>query len=130
MNGLRFKVRAPGLFRRIELNLACIGLYCHDFCRTCLQGEIDIERVCGLDLNPSLALGGKTLRLHDARPVPGPMPPGATPGTVSVLGKRAFVATGSGTLELVNAQVEGKKPLMAQDLINGRVLTEGLVLGT
>ncbi len=74
-------------------------------------------------------LNGKTLRLHDTRPVPGPMPPGAVPGTVSVLGKRAFVATGAGTLELLNAQVEGKKALMALDLINGRVLVEGGVLG-
>jgi methionyl-tRNA formyltransferase len=75
-------------------------------------------------------LGGKVLRIHDARPLPGPMPSGATPGTFSVLGKRALVATGNGTLELINAQLEGKKALMAQDLINGRVLVEGLVLGT
>ncbi len=74
-------------------------------------------------------LGGKVLRIHDARPLPGPMPVGAAPGTISVLGKRALVATGSGPLELVNAQLEGKKALMAQDLINGRVLVEGLVLG-
>ena len=74
-------------------------------------------------------LAGKVLRLHEARATAGPMPPGAAPGTVSVLGKRALVATGSGTLELVNAQLEGKKALMAQDLINGRVLSEGLVLG-
>jgi methionyl-tRNA formyltransferase len=58
------------------------------------------------------------------------MPPGAPPGTVSILGKRALVATGQGQLELLNAQVEGKKALMAVDLINGRVLTEGLQLGT
>jgi methionyl-tRNA formyltransferase len=75
-------------------------------------------------------LGGKVLRIHDARPLPGPMPVAATPGTISILGKRALIATGSGTLELVNAQLEGKKALMAQDLINGRVLVEGLVLGT
>jgi methionyl-tRNA formyltransferase len=74
-------------------------------------------------------LGGKVLRLHEARPTPAPIPPGAPPGTVSVLGKRAVVATGQGTLEIVNAQLEGKKALMAADLINGRVLTEGLVLG-
>jgi methionyl-tRNA formyltransferase len=74
-------------------------------------------------------LAGKVLRLHDARPLPAPMPVGAAPGTVSILGKRAVVATGSGTLELVNAQLEGKKAQMALDLINGRVLTEGLVLG-
>ena len=53
----------------------------------------------------------------------------AAPGTISILGKRALIATGSGTLELVNAQLEGKKALMAIDLINGRVLVEGLVLG-
>lgn len=75
-------------------------------------------------------LGGKVLRIHDARPLPGPMPVGAAPGTISVLGKRALVATGNGSLELVNAQLEGKKALMAQDLINGRVFVEGLVLGT
>jgi methionyl-tRNA formyltransferase len=74
-------------------------------------------------------LGGKVLRIHDARPLPGPMPVAATPGTISILGRRALIATGSGTLELVNAQLEGKKALMAQDLINGRVLVEGLVLG-
>jgi methionyl-tRNA formyltransferase len=45
------------------------------------------------------------------------------------LGKRALIATGSGTLELISAQLEGKKALMAVDLINGRVLVEGLVLG-
>jgi methionyl-tRNA formyltransferase len=75
-------------------------------------------------------LGGKVLRLHEARPTPGPMPLGADPGTVAVLGKRALVATGSGTLELINAQLEGKRALMAIDLINGRVLTEGSRLGT
>jgi len=74
-------------------------------------------------------LGGKVLRIHEARPVQGPMPVNATPGTVSILGKRALIATGAGTLELVNAQLEGKKALMAVDLINGRVLTEGLTLG-
>jgi methionyl-tRNA formyltransferase len=74
-------------------------------------------------------LGGKVLRIHDARPLTGPMPVAAVPGTISILGKRALIATGSGTLELINAQLEGKKALMAQDLINGRVLVEGLVLG-
>lgn len=74
-------------------------------------------------------LGGKVLRLHEARPTNGPMAPGAAPGSVSILGKRALINTGNGTLELLNAQLEGKKALMAQDLINGRVLVEGLVLG-
>jgi methionyl-tRNA formyltransferase len=58
------------------------------------------------------------------------MPAGSAPGTVAVLGKRAVVATGSGTLELVSAQLEGRKAQMALDLINGRVLSEGTLLGT
>jgi methionyl-tRNA formyltransferase len=74
-------------------------------------------------------LGGKVLRLHEVRPQPAPMPSGAAPGTVSILGRRAVIATGSGTLELLQAQLEGKKVLSAGDLINGRVLTEGLRLG-
>lgn len=74
-------------------------------------------------------LNGKSLRVLDARPAPGPMPPEARPGTVAVLGKRALVATGDGTLELLVAQAEGKKALGAADLINGRVLSEGVVLG-
>jgi methionyl-tRNA formyltransferase len=74
-------------------------------------------------------LGGKVLRIHEARPLQGPMPSGAAPGTLSILGKRALIATGSGSVELISAQLEGKKALMAVDLINGRVLVEGLVLG-
>jgi methionyl-tRNA formyltransferase len=96
------------------------------------QSALDIARlVRGMAPRPGAftLLGGKVLRLHEAKPTAGPMPVGAAPGTVSILGKRALVATGQGTLELVNAQLEGKKALMAVDLINGRVLTEGLVLG-
>jgi methionyl-tRNA formyltransferase len=74
-------------------------------------------------------MGGKTLRILDARPASGPMPAAALPGTVSVLGKRALVATGSGSVELLVAHAEGKKALPAVDLINGRVLVDGLQLG-
>jgi methionyl-tRNA formyltransferase len=74
-------------------------------------------------------IGGKVLRVLEANVQPAPMPPGAVPGTVSILGKRAVVATADGTLELLSAQLEGKKALPAADLINGRVLSEGLVLG-
>jgi methionyl-tRNA formyltransferase len=97
------------------------------------SGALEIARLIrGMAPRPGAftLLGGKVLRLHEARPAPGPMAPGALPGFVSVLGKRALIATGSGTLELLYAQLEGKKALMAQDLINGRVLVEGLVLGT
>jgi methionyl-tRNA formyltransferase len=93
---------------------------------------LDIARLIrGMSPRPGAftLLGDKTLRILDARPEAGPMPPGARVGTVSVLGKRALVATASGTLELLVAQVEGRKPLGAADLINGRVLAEAAVLG-
>lgn len=93
---------------------------------------LDIARlVRGMAPRPGAftLLGGKSLRVLDARPQAGPMPPGASPGTVSILGKRALVATGDGTLELLVAQAEGKKALSAADLINGRVLNEGVLLG-
>jgi methionyl-tRNA formyltransferase len=93
---------------------------------------LDIARlVRGMSPRPGAftLLGGKSLRVLDARPEQGPMPPGAPPGTVSVLGKRALVATGQGTLELLSGQAEGKKALGAADLINGRVLVEGARLG-
>ena len=96
------------------------------------SGALQIARlVRGMAPRPGAftLLSGKVLRIHDARPLPGPMPVAAIPGTISVLGRRALIATGSGTLELITAQLEGKKALMAQDLINGRVLVEGLVLG-
>lgn len=97
------------------------------------RSALDIARlVRGMAPRPGAftLVGGKVLRVHDARPQSGPMTTGAEPGTLSILGKRALVATGSGTLELVNAQVEGKKAQMALDLINGRVLADGLVLGS
>lgn len=96
------------------------------------RSALDIARlVRGMSPRPGAftLLGGKSLRVLDARPEQGPMPPGAPPGTVSVLGKRALVATGQGTLELLTAQAEGKKALGAADLINGRVLVEGAKLG-
>lgn len=96
------------------------------------RSAVDIWRlVRGMAPRPGAftLLGGKVLRIHDARPLQGPMPVGAAPGTISILGKRALIATGAGNLELVSAQLEGKKALMAVDLINGRVLSEGSRLG-
>jgi methionyl-tRNA formyltransferase len=96
------------------------------------RSALDIARLIrGMSPRPGAftLLGDKTLRLLDARPQDGPMPPGAPPGTVSLLGKRILVATGSGHLELLVAQLEGKKALPAPDLINGRVLLEASQLG-
>lgn len=96
------------------------------------RSALDIARlVRGMSPRPGAftLLQGKNLRILDARPQDGPMPPGATPGTVSVLGKRALIATGAGNLELLLGQLEGKKTLGASDLINGRILEEARQLG-
>lgn len=54
----------------------------------------------------------------------------APPGTVVVADKRAVeVACGRGTLRLLRAQLEGKKPLSAPELVSGRALSSGMVLG-
>lgn len=53
------------------------------------------------------------------------------PGMVHVTGdRRVLIATSSGSLELKRAQFEGKKPLSAVELVNGRSLTAGDQVGT
>lgn len=48
------------------------------------------------------------------------------PGTIVLADTSGvMVACGSGTLEIVRAQVEGKKPLSARDLVVGRTLAAG-----
>jgi methionyl-tRNA formyltransferase len=52
------------------------------------------------------------------------------PGTVVVCRKATLlVATGAGVLAIERAQVEGKKPLAARELINGRAFELGDTLG-
>jgi methionyl-tRNA formyltransferase len=54
----------------------------------------------------------------------------AAPGTVVVADKRGVeVACGRGTLRLLRAQLEGKKALSAPELVSGRALSTGMVLG-
>jgi methionyl-tRNA formyltransferase len=69
----------------------------------------------------------KLLRLHAVRPSPDPAP--GPPGSVSVQGGAIRVATGQGSLEILRAQLEGRRALDARDLVNGRALVAGDVLG-
>ena len=73
-------------------------------------------------------LRGKLLKIIKALPVAASSD--APPGTVtdSVL-HEILVATGEGALAITRAQLEGRKALDARDLINGRVLKPGDVLG-
>jgi methionyl-tRNA formyltransferase len=58
-------------------------------------------------------------------------PPMAPPGTVIAAGKQGLeVACGDGSLFLLRAQAEGRKPLQAADLVAGRTLREGMLLGS
>jgi methionyl-tRNA formyltransferase len=73
-------------------------------------------------------LRGKTLRVLAAATVADAM--GHAPGTVVVADRsRVLIATAGGAVELLYAQLEGKKVLPARDLVNGRALTDGDVLG-
>jgi methionyl-tRNA formyltransferase len=61
-------------------------------------------------------------RIHDQEPR-------GEPGFISVQGKQVLVSTVDGTFELGRAQLEGRKELAAIDLIHGRALNRGDVLG-
>jgi methionyl-tRNA formyltransferase len=72
---------------------------------------------------------GKLLRLLRARPSTEPVQ--GPPGTVAVVGRRRLVVSaGEGGVEIVRAQLQGKKALEAADLINGRALVAGDLLGS
>lgn len=54
----------------------------------------------------------------------------AEPGSIIGADKlRVLVACAEGTLEIVRAQVEGRKPLAAGELVAGRTLSSGMKLG-
>lgn len=70
---------------------------------------------------------GKHLRLYATRAadegVEGP------PGSVHISEQKAIlVQAGEGSVEILRAQLEGKKPLDARDLVNGRALRDGDLL--
>jgi methionyl-tRNA formyltransferase len=70
---------------------------------------------------------GKRLRLAETRRIGAS--PQLRPGEVRVERPRVLVGTGDGAVELLRAQVEGKRELSALELANGRVLSDGDVLG-
>lgn len=72
---------------------------------------------------------GKTLKVL-ASQVGAADAPAAPPGTVVAAGKHGIeVACLPGTLRVLRAQVEGRKPLGAAELVGGRSVTAGMVLG-
>ncbi len=72
-------------------------------------------------------LNGKPLKITQARV--SDTPAAGEPGFVSVDQKRVLISTFDGSFELVRAQLEGRKELPALDLLNGRALKPGDILG-
>jgi methionyl-tRNA formyltransferase len=73
--------------------------------------------------------GGKMLKVLQCRVGAGEGAAGA-PGAVLSAGKQGIeVACGAGTLRILRAQVEGRKPLGAAELAGGRALVAGMLLG-
>jgi len=70
---------------------------------------------------------GKRLRIAETRGIGAS--PKLAPGELRVERPRVLVGTGDGAIELLRAQVEGKKELSALELANGRVLVDGERLG-
>jgi methionyl-tRNA formyltransferase len=74
------------------------------------------------------SLRGKVLRIAKARTLPEAAP--GAPGAVSIREPgRILVSAGEGTVELLRAQLEGKRELWAEDLVNGRAVRHGDLLG-
>ncbi|WP_437605268.1 methionyl-tRNA formyltransferase [Sorangium sp. So ce834] len=73
---------------------------------------------------------GKALKVLAARVEREAEPGGAPPGTVVMASRNVvIVACGEGAIQLLRAQAEGRKPLAAADLVAGRTLQTGMVLG-
>jgi methionyl-tRNA formyltransferase len=87
------------------------------------------DRVRGLAPRPSAfsAVAEQRLRVTATR-LANPVPK-LSPGEVRVERPRVLVGTGDGALELVRAQLEGKRELSALELVNGRALADGQKLG-
>ncbi|WP_437893204.1 methionyl-tRNA formyltransferase [Sorangium sp. So ce124] len=75
-------------------------------------------------------IDGKALKVLAARVESEADQAGAPPGTVVMAGRGVvIVACGAGAIQILRAQAEGRKPLAAADLVAGRTLQTGMVLG-
>ena len=88
-----------------------------------------VNLVRGLSPRPGAhtLLNGKALKIAQTRLSDSPAL--GEPGLVSLDRKRVLISSVDGTFELVRAQIEGRKELPALDLINGRALKAGDILG-
>jgi methionyl-tRNA formyltransferase len=91
-----------------------------------------VNRVRGLTPRPGAhtTIAGRALKILGARLAPEGGPE-AAPGSVVRADKGGlWVSAGRGAVEILTAQLTGKKATTGRDLVNGRVLKLGDVLGT
>ena len=69
---------------------------------------------------------GEQFKIHRARPAEG----SGKAGEVLLAKKRLVVACGSGALEILEAQLPGKKALPAQAILNGARIQAGEIMGS
>jgi methionyl-tRNA formyltransferase len=94
------------------------------------KSAADVDRlVRGMAPRPGTftSVRDKQLSLVEVRPFDEPVD--GAPGTVRLVHKAVRVATGRGSVEIVRAKLEGKREQGGADLVNGRVLVDGLTLG-
>ncbi len=94
------------------------------------QPAIDIaRRVRAFNPWPSAftALGGKLLKVHRARAADANLC--GRPGTVVAIDRGIVVATGNGTLQLDELQLEGRRRLLAAEFVRGGSIGIGTLLG-
>ncbi len=72
--------------------------------------------------------GGKGLAVHRARAAE-EAGPGMEPGALVVATDRCVVSTGSGTIELLEVQADGKRPMTGAEFLRGARLEAGDLLG-
>jgi methionyl-tRNA formyltransferase len=77
----------------------------------------------------STSIGGKTLKVLATRVGAAEGSLGSPGSVLEASGERIAIACGTGSLDLLRAQLEGKKPLGARDLISGRAAQKGQRLG-
>ncbi|MEC8422373.1 MAG: methionyl-tRNA formyltransferase [Myxococcota bacterium] len=89
------------------------------------------DRVRGVNPWPSgqTTLRGDLLKIHRTRLAPDVSCEGAEPGAVLATSPRLLVACGTGSVEILEAQLPGKPRRPARDIVNGARLQVGEVLG-
>ena len=94
------------------------------------KSAVEVDRlVRGMSPRPGAFTRVREKQLLLGEVLPFDEPVGGAPGTVRLVNKSVRVATGRGSLEIVRAKVEGKREQAGSDLVNGRVLTDGSMLG-